>query len=284
MAMFSFILQIRKQYYTNTGNSQNNIPKFLYGNINTPINPIFIRSKQYIDKFINTRIYTRIYMDIPNMEDNATPSGIKNRGTGAGGANTNYYGKMFEEKTNNEHRLLSLGFTKVQLNKTGKKQYCLTKVCGNKIFTFVSQHTLKTYMKQKYDINIFRCPDEAYIVEHIPTEEEYREEGRKYSGKVAVKILEKKEQNVDGSVETKLWSAPSLKREYELLLGDNFHISYCFCLNDFLRNKLGSADKKYQILRQILAENNIRILFGDDANYFETLDNWIFEDLLENSI
>ena len=29
-----------------------------------------------------------------------------NRGSGAGGANTNYYGKKFEEKTNNKERLL----------------------------------------------------------------------------------------------------------------------------------------------------------------------------------
>jgi len=31
---------------------------------------------------------------------------------------------------------------------------------------------------------------------------------------VEIKIVEKKEQNVEGSVETKLWSSPSLKREY----------------------------------------------------------------------
>jgi hypothetical protein len=34
---------------------------------------------------------------------------IVNKGTGAGGANTNYYGKKFEEKTNNQIRLLNDG-------------------------------------------------------------------------------------------------------------------------------------------------------------------------------
>lgn len=29
------------------------------------------------------------------------------------------------------------------------------------------------------------------------------------------------------------------------------------------------------ILNQILNESNIPILFGNDENYFETLDNWI---------
>ena len=36
---------------------------------------------------------------------------IVNKGTGAGGANTNYYGKKFEEKTNNEKRFV-MGFNK----------------------------------------------------------------------------------------------------------------------------------------------------------------------------
>jgi hypothetical protein len=38
-------------------------------------------------------------------------------------------------------------------------------------------------MKQNYDINLFRCPDEAYIIEYK-------------NGKKIIKILEKKEQNV----------------------------------------------------------------------------------------
>ena len=66
-------------------------------------------------------------------------------------------------------------------------------------------------MKHKYNIKIFRCPDEAYIIEYN-------------TGKIEIKILEKKTQNVSGSVETKLWASPSLKREYQLLLGDKFNI------------------------------------------------------------
>ena len=51
-----------------------------------------------------------------------------------------------------------------------------------------------------------------------------------------IKILEKKEQNVEGSVETKLWSGPSLKREYELVLGNDFKVHYGFCVSEFLKN------------------------------------------------
>ena len=116
--------------------------------------------------------------------------------------------------------------------------------------------------KNKYNIDMFRCPDEAYIIEYA-------------SGRKVIKILEKKEQNVEGSVETKLWSGPSLKREYELILGPEFEVFYGFCVSEFLKQKLISNEKKYTTLNSIFNENNIAVLFGDDENYFETLDRWL---------
>jgi hypothetical protein len=186
-----------------------------------------------------------------------------NRGNGAGGANTNYYGKKFEEKTNNKERLLENGYIK---NNFTKKvyDYYLSKKYDDKSIIFVMQNGLKKYMKNKYNIDLFRCPDEAYIFEYN-------------DGKKIIKILEKKEQNVEGSVETKLWSGPSLKREYELMLGDNFQVFYGFSVNNFLKTKLLSSEQKYMILNIILNENNIKVLFGDDENYFEKLDEWIYQ-------
>lgn len=180
-----------------------------------------------------------------------------NKGSGAGGANTNYYGKKFEEKTNNEKRLLEVGYTRFE----EKKKYYLSKTFEDKTITFVLQSGLKSYMKNKYNIDLFRCPDEAYIIEYK-------------SGRKVIKILEKKEQNVEGSVETKLWSGPSLKREYQLVLGPEFEVFYGFCVSDFLKHKLISQKPKYMILNKIFYENNISILFGDDETYFETLDKW----------
>ena len=187
---------------------------------------------------------------------------IKNKGTGAGGSNTNYFGKKFEEKTNNQTRLLNDGYTKNYFTKKSKtNNYYLSKSVEDKSIVFVLQNGLKMYMKNKYNIELFRFPDEAYIIEYN-------------TGKKVIKILEKKEQNVEGSIETKLWSGPSLKREYELVLGTEFEVSYGYCLNDFLKKKLISNEKKYTILNTILNENNIKVLFGDDENYFETFDNW----------
>ena len=186
-----------------------------------------------------------------------------NKGCRAGGANTNYYGKKFEEKTNNEQRLLEMGYTKNSFTTKPKKtyDYYLKRTFEDKTIVFVLQSGLKMYMKNKYNISLFRCPDEAYIIEYT-------------SGKKVIKILEKKEQKVEGSVETKLWSGPSLKREYELVLGPEFDVFYGFCVSEFLKNKLTSNDKKYTILNTILNENNIKVLFGDDENYFETFDTW----------
>lgn len=52
-----------------------------------------------------------------------------NKGNGAGGKNTNHYGKIFETKTNNYDRLMNDGYQQVPMCKNPKKQtdYYLTK-------------------------------------------------------------------------------------------------------------------------------------------------------------
>lgn len=185
-----------------------------------------------------------------------------NKGTGAGGSMTNISGKSFEEKTNNEDNLLNFGFVKTTLNDT-KCGYYLKKDYKDKSIVYVSQSGLKTYMKWKYDIDMFRCPDEAYIITY---------KRRKH---VVIKILEKKAQNGSGSVETKLWAGNSLKREYLLVLGDMFKVEYAFTLSNYLENKMKSNHEKYNILYQILNEDSINVFYGDSPNYINTINNWI---------
>ena len=178
---------------------------------------------------------------------------------GAGGKNTNYYGKDFEKRTNNEERLLNSGYEKINATRSG---YYISKTLKDKKIVFVLQNGLKKYVKSKYNIQLFRCPDEAYIIEYD-------------TGRKVILIIEKKEQNVEGSVETKLWSGPALKREYELVLGSDFEVIYCFCVNNFLKKKLISQEKKFLTLNVILEENNITSLFGEDDDYFQKLDELI---------
>ena len=181
-----------------------------------------------------------------------------------GGFNANYYGKKFEEKTNNQKMLSQMGYVKRTFNEKSKSDNNIyfVKNFDNKNITFVKQSGLKKFMKNKYDIDLFRYPDEAYIIEY-------------YDGRKTIKILEKKEQCVGGSIETKLWAGQSIKREYEIVFGENFNISYAFCVNNFLKNKIMSGEKKYKILNKILIENFITVLFGDDKDYYINLYNWI---------
>jgi hypothetical protein len=189
---------------------------------------------------------------------------IINKGTGAGGANTNYYGKKFEEKTNNQQRLLEMGFLKNSFTKKPKKEFdYLSKTFEDKTIIYVSQNGLKNYMKNKYNnYDVYRCPDEAYIIEYT-------------NGKKVIKILEKKAQHVEGSVEDKLLGGPIFKKCYEKIFGPDFYVFYGYCVSDFLKKKLVSDKKKYIHLNEILNENNIEVLFGDDDNYFETFDLWL---------
>lgn len=209
-------------------------------------------------------------------------STVVNRGVGAGGANTNTYGKAFEAKTCTFNRLAALStitfrhFHQPAKTQTQDRQPLRPSMLKHGFLAsdrmhFVTQSGLKKYMKHLHGKDLFRCPDEAFI---FPSKKESELE-LKNNTKTVVKILEKKEQRVEGSVETKLWSGPSLKREYELILGPEFKVEYAFCVNGYLKEKLVSDKRKYEILRTILDEHNIRVLYGDDPDYFKTLDEWL---------
>lgn len=181
---------------------------------------------------------------------------LKNKGTGAGGANTNKYGKQFENNTDSSDHLIKEGFQKDILG--------YSKIFVDKKVIFTTQSDFKKYMNVKFGKKVFRHPDEAFIIEFN-------------SGKIALFIVEKKRQGTEGSVETKLWAAPSLKREYEIVLGETFKVDYALCLNEFLYKRLYSlvGDKeekqKYKCLVQILTESDIQIYNGNEQNYSKKL-------------
>jgi 5-hydroxyisourate hydrolase-like protein (transthyretin family) len=196
--------------------------------------------------------------NINNSESKLEEIKIINKGTGAGGANTNKTGLSFEKKTDNSLKLLDRGF----IQKAGHLEKNILEESEIKKIIFVSQSKFKKYVKNNYKIDSIRNPDEAYIYEYK-------------NGKKIIKILEKKNQNRDGSVETKLWSSVALKREYEIVFGDDFEIEYIFCVSDFLKNKFTSNIKKYQILKKIFEENNIKLFYGDDDDYFEKINRFL---------
>ena len=171
-------------------------------------------------------------------------------------------GKIFENITDIENKLYENDYQKENLNKKNKYGYYLYKsIDNNNKIIYLSQNGFKLYIKKIFNIEVFRCPDEAYII--------------KNDKNYIIKILEKKEQGVEGSVETKLWASPSLKREYEIIIGEKFVIEYALCLNKYLEKKINSDNKKYKILKQILGESNINIFYGENNDYFDKIYNWI---------
>jgi hypothetical protein len=197
---------------------------------------------------------------------------IKNKGTGAGGANTNINGLSFENKTSIENKLLENNFTKIIINNKNKYGYYFeyNDVENNNKIIYLTQNGFKLYFKEKYNINVYKQPDEAFI---IISANNYN-----------IKILEKKNQNVDGSVEDKLKTGYFNKREYEKMIKKevenkkidfNFTISYAFCISAFLQNKFNSMLPKYNIIKEIMMEDGINIFYGEETNYFNQLLEWI---------
>jgi hypothetical protein len=177
----------------------------------------------------------------------------ENKGTGAGGAKTNLHGKAFERSTENV-----FGEKKI----IGQK-----KLFGNAYYmekdniVLLTQGALKKYFKHFFKKEMIRCPDEAYLIRN----------GDNYT----LKILEKKCQNVEGSVIEKLCLGQYIKEEYQSCLDSRFTVEYAFCLNSFLKQKYLSDTIKYEFLRQYNERNHIQVFFGDDPDYYEKLDNWI---------
>ena len=52
-------------------------------------------------------------------------------------------------------------------------------------------------------------------------------------------------------------------------------VSYAFCVSTFLQNKLESDLIKYKIYKEIMNEDNIKMFYGEDKNYFDDLLEWI---------
>jgi hypothetical protein len=190
-------------------------------------------------------------------------SPIKNRGTGAGGSNTTLEGGAFERFTDNETKLKDIGFEKTTHNKKNKTGYFLSKEINGKKIVYVKQHGFKSYMKKFFNIMVNRQPDEAYIINT--------------DGAYTVKILEKKMQNRTGTTDVKLWAAPALKKEYEEILNEgkiHFDVSYGFSLSPYFADKF-EKKKNYKILKKNLTTSDIPIFFGNDADYYDKLLNWI---------
>jgi hypothetical protein len=175
---------------------------------------------------------------------------IKNKGTGAGGANTNKSGKAFEASTNMETLLLENGFVHKKFDKT-KTSYLLTKVEDDLEIIYLCQSGFKNYMLEKYKFKIDAYPDEAFLI-------------LKKGKLVKIKIFEMKNQNREGSVDMKVFNGPFWIYYYKTVCKD-IDIEYAFCLSEWFKTKIEKNDR-FKIGVNFLKENNINIYFECDQN------------------
>ena len=127
----------------------------------------------------------------------------------------------------------------------------------------MNQNSFRLFMKKEYEQKVIRVPDEIFILEN---------EGNK----PILVIVEIKNQNVDGSVETKLWACDGLRYEYEYLYGDIFDVKYCVVVSSFLKNKFEDKENiKYQILQSYYLKKNIQLFYGEDRKYHHKMINYL---------
>jgi hypothetical protein len=181
---------------------------------------------------------------------------ISNRGTGAGGKNTNKNGLTFEKKvsviseidihsSNKKGRYFEFGF------KNDKDE--------NYKYIAASQNGFFKYMDGKGEINndikpAHGCkkPDECII----------DEDNKK------IYIVEKKFQQVSGSVCEKIQTAPFKKEHYQKRI-PNYKIHYIYCLSKWF-------EKNCETELEYLKENGIPV-FIDNKKIGEDIKNFIIK-------
>lgn len=187
-----------------------------------------------------------------------------NKGKGAGGANTNKSGKAFEKKTDIIKYLEQFGFKKVNFG-DGKSDYIYEKEIDDLKITFVQQTGFVNYCRKTFDIDFDRRPDEAFIIKRSEKDFEF-------------KIIEKKNQTVSGTVDSKIYNGPYFIYEYMEYLKDNknfnFKLSYSYCLSQYFKDKF-EKEKKWKITKKYLDNNNIKMFFPCVDTCFQEIFDWL---------
>ena len=188
-----------------------------------------------------------------------------NKGTGAGGVNTNKSGKNYEENVDCSKYLLCNGFVAV----IESKNSYLSKTVHNTQILFFKQRELNKYLNRKFSKQIFRIPDHAILV-------------LDENNKPHLTIIEIKNQNVSGSVDEKLWAGVAIKKNYQYWLRD-FKIDYVFILSTFLYNLVELNNKKYTGLKHILQSENILYFHGNSKTHNIDMYKLIMDRVINNS-
>lgn len=171
-------------------------------------------------------------------------SNIINRGTGAGGSNTNLNGLSYEDMTNLEEYYSEISYDKKEKIKNIKfKDYERELIVANKSKLYKVMEKIGEKNKLQPAAGC-KEPDEAYI-----------DKNRKITF-----IIEKKFQQTPGSVDEKIQTGHFKKTHYSKQF-PNYKINYIYCLSDWFKRD------EYTSVLDYLKENDIPIFWGNDKNY-----------------
>lgn len=143
-----------------------------------------------------------------------------------------------------------------------------TKTLNDKEYTYFINGGLTNYMKEKYNIELYDEPTECVLIND--------------NGEYHLKIIEyknyvskNKKQSDDYDCELK--SGNFKIKEYNLMFENhiNINISLCYVISKSFEDKLNTNQYRYSILKNILAENNIKLFNEYSDNLYEQLQNWI---------
>lgn len=183
---------------------------------------------------------------------------IKNRGTGAGGLNTNKNGLSYENNTDLKE------YYETYKNDKNKKYFKIKFKNSDKIFIYAHKRALINYMKDNNEINTniklahgCKIPDECYINNSEKT----------------IFIIEKKFQQCSGSVCEKIQTAPFKVWHYKQLY-PNYNIVYIYCLSPWFKLNCISELEYLQL-------NKIPVFWGNSETYKKDIINFITNYKLE---
>tara|TARA_B100001758_G_C18391382_1_gene603141 strand:+ start:1253 stop:1801 length:549 start_codon:yes stop_codon:yes gene_type:complete len=169
---------------------------------------------------------------------------IKNRGTGAGGSNTNKNGLSYEKKTllNSHFECIRKenGFDLIKFKNSSTE---FIKADKTKLFKFMKN----TMNKEITPAHGCKRPDECFI----------------NNDKKIIFIIEKKFQKVGGSACEKIQTPDFKVWQYQRLF-PNYKIVYIYCLSYWFKNNCKSE------LEYLLCKN-VPVFWGDDEFYKEKL-------------
>mgnify|MGYP006420897025 CR=1 FL=1 len=191
----------------------------------------------------------------------------KNRGTGAGGANTYKNGLKFEEITNlkNSHIIMEdLKKTCMTNYKHYKSKSEIIKFPNSeKKFTYLTKQSFVRYMdKRNYSSDYYVNNPTSKMHGTIEPDTCYLNEIDKI-----LFWIEIKEQKIKGSVCEKLQTAET-KKEHLKKRYPEFKIEYSFVISNILKDQ---CDGELEYLK----EKNIPVFFGNDTDYKTKIINFI---------